>query len=143
MSKRSQAWKALEREAALVLGGKRVVRGDWGESDVDVRTEYPALKVDCKYRQSHSHHSLLKGIEKKYCKSIGDHPVLVTKHRGQVGCNVTVGSELFGILLDALRMSDRLRQGDPALFADIAMEVSADGIDLIDDIKNLTWKGKQ
>jgi len=140
MSKRSQAWKALEREAAKLLGGKRVVRGDYGESDVDVRIEYPSLKVDCKYRQSHAHHALLRGIEKKYCQSIGDHAVLVTKHAHQSGCNVTVSGDLFGILLDALRISDRLRQGDPALFADIAMEISADGNDLIDDVKNLTWR---
>lgn len=143
MSKRSQAWKALERETARTLGGKRVVRGDWGESDVDVKTEYPALKIDCKYRQSHAHHKLFKEIDKKYCVNLADHVVLVTKHANQVGFNVTVNAHLFGILLDCLRMADRLRQGDPALFADIAMEVSADGIDLIDDIKNLTWKGNQ
>lgn len=140
MGKRSQAWKALEREAALVLGGKRVVRGDWGESDVDVKTEYPALKVDCKYRQSHAHHSLLKEIGEKYCKTLRDQEVLVTKHARQVGCNVTVRGYLFGILLDSLRIAERLQQADPELFSDIAMEVSANGDLLINDIKNLTWK---
>lgn len=140
MSRRSQAWKALEREAAKLLGGKRVVRGDWGESDVDVRTEYSALKVDCKYRQSHAHHALLKGIEKKYCTYDNHRPVLVTKHARQPGCNVTLTGDTFATLLDCLRMADRLRQGDSALFADIAMEVSADGNEFIDAVKALTTR---
>lgn len=138
MGKRSQAWKALEREAARLLGGKRVVRGDWGESDVDVRTEFPRLKVDCKYRQSHAHHALLKGIAKKYCKQVDDCAVLVTKHKGQPSCNVTVNGDAFAVLLDCLRVANRISRADPILFADVAREVTVDSEYLEEAIRRLT-----
>jgi hypothetical protein len=142
MSKRSQAWKALEREAARLLGGKRVVRGDWGESDVDVKTEFPQLKVDCKYRQSHAHHALLKTIDKKYCVPKGGTPVLVTKHKGQPGCNVTITGQTFATLLDCLRVTNRLCRSDVMLFADIAREVTANSEDLEEGIRGLTMGEK-
>lgn len=143
MGKRSQAWKALEREAALVLGGKRVVRGDWGESDVDVKTEFPRLKVDCKYRQSHAHHSLLEGIRKKYCRHPQDKAVLVTKHRNQHRINITVDGELFGLMLDCFRVAERLCKADPMLFADIAREVTHNGETLEDEVRNLSATGEK
>jgi len=141
MSKRSQAWKALEREAAQLLGGKRVVRGDWGESDVDVKTEFPRLKVDCKYRQSHAHHALLTGIKKKYCKESSERAVLVTKHKGQPGCNVTVDGYTFAALLDCFRVVNRLSRADPMLFADIAREVTVDSETLEEEVRELSATG--
>lgn len=137
--RRSQAWKELERQAAKLLGGRRVVRGDWGESDVDVKTEFPGLKVDCKYRQSHAHHALLKGIHLKYCQKPEDVAVLVTKHKGQPSFNVTVNGDTFATLLDCLRVANRLCRADVMLFADIAREVTAtDSETLEDEIRSLT-----
>lgn len=141
--RRSQAWKALEREAAQLLGGKRVVRGDWGESDVDVRTEYRHLKVDCKYRQSHAHHALLKGIQKKYCQRPEDKAVLVTKHARQPGCNVTVDGHYFSLLLDCYRIVDRLQLADPQLALDIAREVTAEGEEMMGGIEWVRSQGRK
>lgn len=130
MNKRSQAWKALERETAKELGGKRVVRGDYGESDVDVKLDMAFLKVDCKYRQSHAHHSLLEGIRQKYCGP-GERPVLVTKGRRQVGSCTTVDTTFFALLLDCLRVMERLQRADGQLFEDLANEVSANPNNLL------------
>lgn len=105
MRKRSQQWKALEREAARELRGKRVHRGaDFSESAVDVELEelLAHLKVDGKYRVKHAHHSFLEEVRKKYC---GPHdvPILVTKHHRQRGAVVSCPLEFFGLLLDAYR----------------------------------------
>lgn len=104
MARRSQAWKNLERETAEVLGGVRVLRGDdFSKSDVDVRLDdIPYLKIDCKYRVSHSHHTLMEEIREKYC-DIPDIPVLVTKHHNQKGAYVTIPLDYFGRLLRCVR----------------------------------------
>lgn len=103
---RSQAWKALEREAADVTGGTRVLRGaDFGVSDVDVHVaDLPHLKVDAKYRVKHAHHTLMNEIVEKYCKMEKDEPVLVTKHHRQVGSYVTIRASFFRELLSAYRL---------------------------------------
>lgn len=108
MARQSQAWKALERLAAKELGGKRVMRGsDFSVSDVDVKIEdFPHLRVDCKYRTRHAHHSLLEEVRSKYCEE-NQVPILVTKHHNQVGACVTVDLEFFKTLLEAARMLDR------------------------------------
>lgn len=107
MGKQSQAWKNLERTVAKELGGKRVLRGsDFSVEDVDVElADFPHLRIDCKYRKSHAHHSLLAEIEEKYC-SDGQIPVLVTKHHNQAGANVTIGLNFFKTLIEAARMLD-------------------------------------
>lgn len=105
MPRRSQAWKSLEREAAKLMGGTRVSRGsDFSASDVDVKvSDLPFLRVDCKYRKSHAHHSLVEEIQEKYCKRSEDVPVLITKSHRQTGCNVTIPGYFFNVLLDAFR----------------------------------------
>jgi hypothetical protein len=102
---RSNAWKALEREAARELGGVRISRGaDFSESDVDVNVkDYPFLKVDAKYRIRHSHHKFMSIIQENYCKSPGDVPVLVTKSHNQQGSFATVPTWFLGLLLQAFR----------------------------------------
>lgn len=109
MGKRqSQAWKALERAVAKELGGTRVLRGaDFSVEDVDVKiADFPHLKVDCKYRTRHAHHSLLAEIREKYCEE-NEVPILVTKHHNQDGACVTVTLDFFKTLLEAARMLDR------------------------------------
>ncbi len=104
MARQSQAWKALERQTAEALRGKRVLRGaNFAESDVDVQiADLPFLRVDCKYRVRHSHHSLAQEIVDKYCAA-GDIPVLVTKSHNQVGAFATIPLEFLATLLDAVR----------------------------------------
>ncbi len=107
--KQSQAWKALEREAARGLGGKRVHRGaDFGVSDVDVTVDdFPEWAIDCKYRSSKfSHHTLLSEIEKKYCGEGRTTPVLVTKHRGGRGAVVSMRLSDFADLVEQLRVEN-------------------------------------
>jgi hypothetical protein len=105
MARQSQRWKNLERATAEALGGKRVVRGaDFSVSDVDVKLDdLPWLKIDCKVRKSHSHHSLLEEVSRKYCKSPEDEPLLVTKHHNQSGAYVTMSLKLFGRMVEAYR----------------------------------------
>lgn len=93
----SKPWKELEKATAAALGGKRINRGaDFGVSDVDVvLPDHPRLRIDCKYRQRHAFHGLVEEIRAKYCKSPGDVPVLVTKHRSGRGAYATVDLDFF------------------------------------------------
>jgi len=97
----SNAWKALEREAARELGGKRILRGaDFSVSSPDIFiSDHPELKIDCKYRQRHAHHKTFKEIKKKYCKEEKDIPVLITKQAREEGFLVTITSSYFNDLL--------------------------------------------
>lgn len=94
-------WKELEKKTAAALDGVRVNRAaDYGESNVDVVLPYyGGLRIDCKYRAKHAHHSLVEEIREKYCTEDGMWPVLVTKHRGSHREYVTIDLSLFGSLL--------------------------------------------
>ena len=101
----SKPWKELEKSTAVALDGVRVNRADdYGVSDVDVVLPYCShLRLDCKYRASHAHHSLVETIRRKYCKD-GDWPVLVTKHRGSHREYVTIDLSLFAALVKQLKV---------------------------------------
>jgi len=102
--KRSTAWKALELEAARVLGGRRVTT-PWTlfERRVDVEVpDFPDLKVDCKHRQRFSHHSLLRTIWRKYCRR-HEVPVLISKTAGARGAVVSLPLADFAAMLDEIR----------------------------------------
>lgn len=105
MARQSQAWKGLERLVAKVLGGRRISRGDnFAREDVDVVLEdLPELRIDCKYRTRHAHHTHLKEIIRKYASEPGQEPVLVTKHHNQPSGYVTIRLEFFSLLIDCLR----------------------------------------
>lgn len=96
-------WKELEKKTAEALGGVRINRSnDYGESNVDVIVPWiSGLRIDCKYRSSHAHHSLVEEIRRKYCEN-GDWPILVTKHRGSHREYVTCDLSLFASMLDLL-----------------------------------------
>lgn len=98
-------WKELEKTAAAALGGVRINRAnDYGVSDVDVVVPgFDFLRIDCKYRKSHAHHSLIEEIRTKYCTSKGQYPVLVTKHRSSRREYCTVDLVLFAALLKLLQ----------------------------------------
>jgi hypothetical protein len=97
----SKPWKELEKRTAEALDGVRVNRAaDYGESNVDVILPYcDRLRIDCKYRAKHAHHSLVEEIREKYCTEDGMWPVLVTKHRGSHREFVTIDLSLFAALL--------------------------------------------
>lgn len=120
MAKQSQAWKNLERETARKLGGRRISRGsDFSVSDVDVVVDdFPALRIDCKYRAGgFAHHALVDEIDKKYChvrysvdggdvvteKNKFSSPVLVTKSGRQRGEYVTTPIECYAHLINDIR----------------------------------------
>lgn len=103
-----KAWKRLEKSAAKVLGGRRILRltapmpSYLSCTDVEL-PDFPGLKIDAKYRTRWSHHSALREIERKYCKQPADQAVLVTKERGQHGAFVTLRLEFLGMLLEYIR----------------------------------------
>lgn len=97
-------WKELEKKAAAALGGVRVNRAnDYGVSDVDcVVGDFLPLRIDCKYRKRHQHHSLMEEIRSKYCNE-RSYPILVTKHHSSKREYVTCDLVLFGALLEVIR----------------------------------------
>lgn len=100
----SKAWRDLERLVAKAMRGKRISRGDdFSRSDVDVRCEFRALKIDAKFRAKHGHHTFVNEIIRKYCTKPGDVPVLVTKTPGQQGAYVTVPLDHYAKLIDLVR----------------------------------------
>jgi len=105
MGKQSQAWKNHERKVAEELGGKRVLRGaNFAQKDVDVKlSDFPYIKVDCKYRKRWAHNAYVSELVEKYCEKPEDVPVLVTKSHGQVGSFAIMPTFFLGILLQALR----------------------------------------
>lgn len=106
--KQSQSWKDLERFAAKRLKGDRVVRGgDFSKSDVDVVVDdFPRMRVDCKYRKAHAFHGLVEEIREKYCKDMGQFPVMVTRHKNGKNVYVTLDLESYAMLLDMIREED-------------------------------------
>lgn len=105
----SNAWKALEKKVAELLGGERISRADdWGRSDYDVHVPaHPYLKVDCKYRKGGwAHHSVLDEIREKYCKEDGDMAIMVSKSGRKRGEVVSLSLNDFRGLLWLI---DRLR----------------------------------
>ncbi len=101
----SDAWKALERDVAKKLGGKRKLRGaDFSQKDTDVELpDFPHWKLDAKYRASHAHHTFLREVRKKYCHGKLDVPVLITKGRREHGAVVCMDLDDFANLIGALR----------------------------------------
>ena len=113
MNRQSERWKQLERDAARALGGRRVLRRwDLFESAPDVIIEAAGFRIvaDCKAYRRFAHHSLLEEVQRKYCNP-GEVPILVTKHSGQMGANVTVPMEFFARLLNELRIARSSRRG--------------------------------
>jgi len=105
----SQQWKAVERAAAAALKGQRISRGDnFSREDVDVIVaDFPELRIDCKYRVKHAHHTFMREIEEKYITEPGQEPVLITKHHRQEGAFVTVRLDFFARLLDVVRFAGK------------------------------------
>lgn len=106
----SDAWKALEKKTAEVLGGFRISRADdWGRSDYDVHVPaHPELRIDCKYKKGgFAHHTLLAEVREKYCREDGDVAVLVSKSGRKRGEVVSLSLEDFASLLGTIeRLAD-------------------------------------
>ncbi len=108
MANRSTRWKWLERKAAKMLGGKRILRGgDFSKSDPDVEVaDFPELQIDAKAYARFAHHTLMAEIEEKYCTEPNHVPILVTKHKNQQGEFVTVPLWWLAELLDRIRIGE-------------------------------------
>jgi hypothetical protein len=96
----SKAWKLHEKRTAEVLGGKRVIRTNFGESKPDV--QHPLLSVECKYRAKLSRFLIngLKQAEKYDPKKI---PVLVVKEKGMRGAIAILRLEDFANLINEMK----------------------------------------
>lgn len=105
----SKQWKNLERLVAKAFKGRRISRGDdFSRKDVDVVVDdLPELRIDCKYRTRHAHHTFMKELVAKYVTTLGHEPVLVTKHHHQESAFVTVRLEFFSFLLECLRLAGK------------------------------------
>jgi hypothetical protein len=123
----SQQWKAFERDVAAALKGERVVRGDFGISDFDVKVpDFQALRIDAKRYARHAHHTLLKKVKKKYCE--GDSalvPLLCTRENGSPFTVASLPLKDFADLLDLVR---RQRDELEALRAQLEIRRTAEGL---------------
>lgn len=102
-----ERWQELERYAAKVLGGERVVRSELFTSAPDFKVDDFHLVGDAKAHQRFAHHALLDVISARYCR-VEDTPILVTQAKGQRGANVTLPIEAFGEILNRLRKARAL-----------------------------------
>jgi len=106
MSKKSMAWKDLERSAADALGGERVTT-PWFlfEERPDAVASLPdgrRLIIEAKYRQKMWHHSVLNDCQTRYCQG-DDVPCLITKSHNQVGAYCTLPMDFVSELLKHYR----------------------------------------
>jgi hypothetical protein len=88
MARQSQKWKVLEKKIATRLSEAtgmvwtRKQRGaNFAISDTDV--EPPKIlehwKLDAKKYARMNHHALMQEVTDKYCKEVGDEPILFTE----------------------------------------------------------------
>lgn len=101
----TNTWKQLERDTALILGGKRISRGaDFGQTDVDVKIEdFPSFKIDTKRYKRLQTFSLFDTVKKKYCKNPQDEPVLVLRQSGKQYILAVIKLDLLGKILNIIR----------------------------------------
>ena len=103
MAKQSSAWKDLERKAAKLFGGKRVVRGDdFSHARPDVLCE-KTWSVECKSRSALTiwkWHDKLKTDTDKFFPGENRIKVLVTKEKGKRGELIVLSTEDFFRVLD-------------------------------------------
>ena len=99
-----QAWKDLERTTAKILGGKRVIRADYSEKNVDVEIEdFPRFKVDTKRYKKFRAFSLYEQVREKYCKEATDEPILVLRQHNKKTKLAVIDLNLLGAFLDFIR----------------------------------------
>ena len=101
-----KAWKELEKTVAKTLGGKRVSRTYYGESNTDVIVpDFPQLKIDCKRYKRFRAFSLFEEVRKKYCKKPDDQAVLVLRQHGKKTKLAVIDLDYFAKLIDHVRSS--------------------------------------
>jgi len=100
----SSAWKDLERTAANILGGIRLIRPDYGESKPDVLIpDFPTFKVDTKRYKKFRAFSLYETVREKYCKSSNDDAILILRQWNKKTKLAVIDLELLSALLDFVR----------------------------------------
>jgi hypothetical protein len=101
------AWKALERRHAKRMGGTRLWRPDYSDSQPDGETAWDTW--DAKARASFSLHTVFQECEKKYRGFTGDrrfHLVLFSRRHPKVGDLVVLRAGDYAALVEASRGSN-------------------------------------
>ena len=101
----SKSWKNLEYDAAEILGGKRISRGqNFSESAPDVYIEdFPNFKVDTKRRKRSTALTLYNEIKDKYCHEDGDEPILIIRQHFKKTALAVIDVKLLAKLLSFVR----------------------------------------
>lgn len=115
MAKQSQAWKALERRAAAVLCGVRDPR-PWFSFEVrpDCIVEDFNIRVDCKRRKTHTHHTTFHECQRKYCAD-EEHMVIVTAEHGDREPLAVIELSYLADLLNEIRKKRGTNDEPPAV----------------------------
>lgn len=104
---KSKQWKYAENKLVDYLREEnipafRVDRsGNWGKSDTDAKiTDALEYKFDSKYTvKGWRHHRLIQEVQYKYCKEVGDIPILFTKTYKERDDYITIPVRFFTKLL--------------------------------------------
>jgi len=99
-----EPWKELERRHAKRMGGTRLWRPDYGDSQPDGETDLDTW--DAKSRVSYSLHTTFQTCEKKYREFTGHrrfHLVLFSRQHPKVGDLVVLRAEDYAALVEASR----------------------------------------
>lgn len=97
-------WKELERRHAKRMGGVRLWRPDYSDSQPDGETD--ADTWDAKARESYALHTTFQSCEKKYRKFTGErrfHLVLFSRKHPKVGDLVVLRADDYAALVEAAR----------------------------------------
>ena len=100
----STAWKDLEKTAASILKGKRVIRTSYGEKKPDVKIkDFPSFKIDTKRYKKFRVFSLYEEVKKRYCKKPQDKTILILRQHNKQTKLAVIDLRLLGQFLDFVR----------------------------------------
>ncbi|MFA5460088.1 MAG: hypothetical protein WC283_02015 [Candidatus Paceibacterota bacterium] len=104
----TNTWKQLERDTALILGGKRISRGaDFGKKNVDVKIpDFPFFKIDTKRYKRLQVFSLFDTLKKKYCKKPEHEGMLVLRQSGKKYILAVIDIKLLSKMLNIIRQKE-------------------------------------
>jgi len=99
-----KAWKDLERTAAKILGGKRIIREHFGVKKPDVKLkDFPNFKIDTKRYKKFRVFSLYEEVKKRYCKKPVDQVILVLRQHNKQTKLAVIDLNLLAKLINFVR----------------------------------------
>jgi len=100
----NKAWKDLEKTAAFILKGKRIIRTSYGEKKPDVKIkDFPTFKIDTKRYKKFRVFSLYEEVKKRYCEKPQDKTILILRQHNKQTKLAVIDLNLLGQLLDFIR----------------------------------------